>query len=279
MPKWYPGQKVIALALLLFAIISVVAQSDNVNQTRAAGDWDNNSTRQVRIGDYPGAASGTESVNKKNNSTVIVSITTHPADFSGCAPTFTVVANGVPVLTYQWQEDNGGGFLNISDGGVYSGATTASLSISGTPAMTGYLYRCVVTDGSPDTQTSNAAIYTYSLPEVSMGYNYSMPITLDAASGSSDLIDFPVLISITDLNLRTDANGGNVLNANGYDIIFTDINGSRLDHDLESFDGATGEYIAWVRIPTLAYDDVTDIFIKYGNSSVTTDQSDRKSVV
>lgn len=200
-------------------------------------------------------------------------ISTHPADYSGCAPTFTVVASGTPPLTYQWQEDDGSGFSNITDGGIYSGATTASLSISATPVMTAYLYRCVVTDGNSSSETSNSALLTYSLPDVSLGYNYTMPLTLDAASGSSDLTDFPALISISSLNLRSDANGGNVLNSNGYDIIFTDSNNNQLDHELEYYDPVSGEYVGWVRIPVLSASSTTTINIIYGNATISSDPS------
>jgi hypothetical protein len=51
--------------------------------------------------------------------------------------------------TYQWQVDNGGGYTNISNGGVYSGATTNTLTLSSVPTtMYGYKVRCVVNGGS-----------------------------------------------------------------------------------------------------------------------------------
>ena len=61
------------------------------------------------------------------------SITTNPSNAaicSGANTTFTVAGSNTPT-SYQWQVDNGGGFANISNGGVYSGATTATLSITG----------------------------------------------------------------------------------------------------------------------------------------------------
>lgn len=202
-----------------------------------------------------------------------LAINTHPADYSGCAPTFTVAASGEPTLTYQWQEDQGSGFSNISNNATYNGATTATLNINSSPAMSGYLYRCVVTDGNSTTETSNSATLTYSLPEVNLGYNYSMPLTLAAASGSSDLTDFPTLISITNAFLKTEDNGGHTLSDSGYDIIFTDSNDNKLDHELEHYDRTTGEYVAWVRIPVLSASTTTSIKMKYGNQSISTDPS------
>ncbi len=75
-------------------------------------------------------------------------ITGNPPNRTICAngnTTFSTTATGTG-LTYQWQVNTGSGFTNISDGGVYSTATTSILRITGaTGAMTGYQYRCVVT--------------------------------------------------------------------------------------------------------------------------------------
>ncbi|MGY5351794.1 Calx-beta domain-containing protein [Wenyingzhuangia sp. IMCC45533] len=70
--------------------------------------------------------------------TVIGAIGTEPSNQTitfGSDATFTVVATGGN-LVYQWQEQVGGtgSWNNITDGGIYSGATTASLSLNG-PAI------------------------------------------------------------------------------------------------------------------------------------------------
>lgn len=107
-------------------------------------------------------------------------------------------------------------------------------------------------------------------------YSYKKRITIDNSKveGSSDLEDFPVLISLTDTDLRTTGNGGNVENVQGYDIRFTYANGvTWLDHDLEYYVATTGEYVAWVRIPVLSYDEDTEIDMYYGNASVASDPS------
>mgnify|MGYP006282858859 CR=1 FL=1 len=201
-------------------------------------------------------------------------ILTQPTDYSGCAPVFSITANSNTPISYQWQEDSGSGFSDISDGGMYSGATTNTLTITGaTESMTGYQYRCVVTDGNSNTETSNSATFTYSLPDVYLGYNYSMEITLDQASGPDDLTDFPALISFTSTNLISESNGGNVTSDNGFDIIFTDDSDNKLDHELEYYDPASGEYVGWVRIPLLSSSSTTTIKILYGNATITVDPS------
>ncbi|MCX6257387.1 MAG: YDG domain-containing protein [Bacteroidia bacterium] len=65
----------------------------------------------------------------------------------GSDASFTVTATGDYTLTYQWQENTGSGFNDISDGGLYSNSTTNSLYLTKPPvSMSGYKYRCVVTN-------------------------------------------------------------------------------------------------------------------------------------
>jgi hypothetical protein len=52
--------------------------------------------------------------------------------------------------TYQWQENRGSGFTDITEGGNYSGPTGFSMQLLNLPsAWYGYQYRCVV-DGIPE---------------------------------------------------------------------------------------------------------------------------------
>jgi len=60
--------------------------------------------------------------------------------------TFNVTASGT-ANGYQWQVNTGSGFTNVSNGGVYSGATTNTLTITGgTLTMNNYTYKCIVTE-------------------------------------------------------------------------------------------------------------------------------------
>ncbi|MDD4108384.1 MAG: hypothetical protein PHH93_06680, partial [Prolixibacteraceae bacterium] len=81
---------------------------------------------------------------------------------SGGNTTFEISATGA--TAYQWQVDSGSGFSNVLNGGVYSGATTSTLTISGaTIAMTGYTYRCVAINGTAACSTnSNGATLSIS---------------------------------------------------------------------------------------------------------------------
>jgi hypothetical protein len=89
-------------------------------------------------------------------------VSAHPPNRTICAganTTFPITATG-DGLTYQWQENTGSGFANVSNGGVFSGATSATLTITGaTSGMSGYLYRCAVT-GTCGNATSNNCTLT-----------------------------------------------------------------------------------------------------------------------
>ncbi|MFC5682458.1 hypothetical protein ACYE2N_11705, partial [Flavobacterium sp. MAHUQ-51] len=87
-------------------------------------------------------------------------VTANPSNRSICNgsnTTFAIAATGA--TTYQWQVNTGSGFTDITNGGVYSSATTSTLTITGaTAGMNGYLYRCVAKDGSCSTNSSSATL-------------------------------------------------------------------------------------------------------------------------
>lgn len=102
------------------------------------------------------------------SSCTAASVTTQPSNASVCIgsnTSFSIVAAGTGPLTYQWQLSTtgcGGTFTNITNAGVYSGATTPTLTITGaTAGMAGYAYRCQVTGNcAPLVATSNCAVLT-----------------------------------------------------------------------------------------------------------------------
>jgi len=104
------------------------------------------------------------------------------------------------------------------------------------------------------------------------GYGYLKEITIDntKVSGTADLTDFPVLVNIqNNANLKTTGNGGRVTDPQGDDIVFyaSDLS-TRLDHEVEQYDGVTGTLVAWVRLPVLEFDVDTVFYLAYGNSGV-----------
>ncbi len=90
-----------------------------------------------------------------------VSITSQPKNQAVCEGNdtiFSITATGAD--SYQWQENTGSGFVNITDGDIYSGAETDTLIItSATANMNTYEYQCVA-GNSCGNITSNIAILT-----------------------------------------------------------------------------------------------------------------------
>jgi len=90
-------------------------------------------------------------------------ITVQPSDQSPCE--FTSAQFGVstiisPEASYQWQEDQGGGFVNLANAPPYSNVNTFQVTIANVPSsMSGYQYRCIVT-GADDICTSLSAFLT-----------------------------------------------------------------------------------------------------------------------
>ena len=110
------------------------------------------------------------------------------------------------------------------------------------------------------------------------GYSYYRPITIDHTKVPYlDQTKFPVFLSVTDPTLKSVANGGHVLSANGYDIIFSsDAGGATLlSYERESYNAATGQLICWVRLPVVSSSADTVFYVWYGNTTITTDQSNR----
>jgi hypothetical protein len=100
-------------------------------------------------------------------------------------------------------------------------------------------------------------------------FKHRKNITIDASqvSGSGSLTNFPVLVSFSD----TDLHDTKKVQSDGDDIIFTDISGTKLDHEIELFDragnGTHAQLITWVRIPDLSATINTTISMYYGNAA------------
>lgn len=97
-------------------------------------------------------------------------VTTHPADKSICPngnTTFTAAGTGFGTVYYKWDISTDGGttWNLISNGGVYSGATTSTLSITGaTTSMHNYMYRSTITGTCYPPAYTNGATLTILVP-------------------------------------------------------------------------------------------------------------------
>ncbi|MDH3602200.1 MAG: DUF2341 domain-containing protein, partial [Candidatus Tectomicrobia bacterium] len=115
--------------------------------------------------------------------------------------------------------------------------------------------------------------------QLSFGFRKSISIDNAQVSGSTALTDFPLLVNVTDADLRTTVKGGHVASSSGDDILFRVLDDATcggvglapctLDHEIEKYDDETGNFVAWVRIPSLSATSDTTLYMYYGNSSIT----------
>jgi hypothetical protein len=107
-----------------------------------------------------------------------------------------------------------------------------------------------------------------------MAFGFYSPITVNNGQVPSPQTDFPILISLTDVRLKTVANGGHVIHSGGFDIrpysdsgITTAITG----YELVFYDGVNGILEMWVKRASLA--DGTITYLAYNDASINTDGS------
>jgi hypothetical protein len=126
-------------------------------------------------------------------------VSTNPSNVtvsSGANTSFSVT--GTNVGSYQWQVDTGSGFNNLSNIVPYSNVATATLNITGaTFAMSGYQYRCVLSNSPCSPANSNAATLTVGAPQpeinvrqasTSIAHNGTQLFATTAIGSSSDLV-------------------------------------------------------------------------------------------
>ncbi len=98
-------------------------------------------------------------------------------------------------------------------------------------------------------------------------FGFRKPLTIDntRVAGTADFWSIPILVSLqADSDLQA-----NVTSPTGCDIQFRADDGVRIfDHEIESYDPATGTLVAWVNVRQLRPNVDTVIYIYYGDSGV-----------
>jgi hypothetical protein len=120
-------------------------------------------------------------------------ITTQPSSQTvnqGANASFSVVATGTAPLSYQWQTNN----VNVGNGGIVSGATTSTLTLTGVNPSWALNYRVIVSNAAGSVTSSPAATLTVNVPpsittqpssqSVYLGQNASFSVV---ASGTAPL--------------------------------------------------------------------------------------------
>ena len=187
-----------------------------------------------------------------NVSTSLSLLSFHLYDPDGDVMDYTVTTN---------PDVGSGSAAGVADG-------TYVVSVAGLAYDTTYTWTITATDGTDE--TSQAYSFTTERPPAEWwdnGWAYRKKITIDHTQVMEDLTDFPVMIEIDDGSLASFVQDG------AGDIVFTDYDGVRLDHEIESYDPATGALVAWVRVPSLSSMEDTTLYMYYGNSEASNQEN------
>jgi len=98
-------------------------------------------------------------------------------------------------------------------------------------------------------------------------WSYRKLITINHTKVATDLLNFAVLIDVTDADLASKAQ------SDGDDIVFSDSSGTKLNHEIEFYNGTNGQLTAWVKVPTLSSTVDTVLYMYYGNPSVSSQEN------
>jgi len=169
-------------------------------------------------------------------------------------------------MTFSFRTNSSGSWQDLGTYAGGNGAYSQPTAVMNQYHST-YWWSVNATDGTHWTNTTYH-FATQSIPLIpghwwNSGWSYRKLITIDhtKVSGGSALIDFPVLISLTDAELHLYAQ------STGNDILFTDYSGNKLNHQIELYTSSTGRLLAWVKIPILSTTQDTLLFMYYGNTS------------
>jgi MSHA biogenesis protein MshQ len=101
------------------------------------------------------------------------------------------------------------------------------------------------------------------------GWKYRKKITINYNMVDERLTNFPVLVSTVDTDLSNKAQ------FDGDDILFMDGKylANQLFHEIEFYNGDSGELIAWVNIPSVSSKIGTNFYMYYGNPNANSQQN------
>ena len=124
-----------------------------------------------------------------------------------------------------------------------------------------YSPRSVANYFNVEIQSDNWAYTATKLPGDwwDLDWLYRKEININHSKVSSDLLSFPVLIDIIDMDLAQKAQ------TDGDDIVFTDGLGVQLNHEIESYNNSDGHLVVWINVTNLSSSTDTVLYIYYGN--------------
>ncbi|HWR26850.1 MAG TPA: DUF2341 domain-containing protein, partial [Candidatus Thermoplasmatota archaeon] len=157
-----------------------------------------------------------------------------------------------------------------SETGINNG--TITVDVSGLAYNTTYSWSVKATDSAGSGQWTNNTYWFKTERGPGTWWNtnwaYRKEITIDHTKVATNLTNFPVLIKLSsDADLATDAQD------DGDDLVFTEYNTGILNHEIELFNGTTGQLVAWVNSSSLSRTADTILYLYYGNGVVGNQQN------
>ena len=164
--------------------------------------------------------------------------------------------------------DIGSGQGQLKKNGVYS------VPVSGLVWDKKYSWTVGVSDGNVLVEKKFSFITVGSPPfdPFDEGWSYRKKITINHTQVFGNLVDFPVLVSVVDVDLRDKAQ------FDGDDVLFMDGSGvaNKIYHEIENYDSSSGELVVWVKVPSLSSSQDTEFYMYYGNPSCSNQEFSEK---
>ena len=288
-----------------FSVTAVDNQGDTMEikfMTNASGSWQQIGTTQTGgNGTYTQPATMFDSYSTQYSWRVDATDPAGSGTWTSQTYSFTTKANTPPIISSEDPVDGANGVsaslaqlsfsLIDSENGEMDYQVTSSPDIiggvqTGTGVSSGTTIQIPITGGAleyntqytwtvdvNDGQYSTNRIFSFTTQSEPGGWwdyswLYRKEIIIDYTKVDGVLTNFPVLIS-----LDSDADLAGKAQSDGDDIVFADYSGIRLNHEIEHFDPATGELVAWVRVNTLSPTADTTLYMYYANETVGNQQN------
>jgi Concanavalin A-like lectin/glucanases superfamily/Domain of unknown function (DUF2341) len=117
------------------------------------------------------------------------------------------------------------------------------------------------------TSTVSRANNRYNGVETLAEYKFRKQVSINPSMlpEKETLAKFPIMVTVSDPDLKSVSNGGKVLSEQGNDFRFTKGDGvTLLDYEIEQYDPAKGNLVAWVKIDSL-YKNTAPMFLYFNN--------------
>jgi len=181
---------------------------------------------------------------------------------------YVELGEGVETGTLGWEYREAGASEWIEAWyGEVTGSGYYGKDVSGLSAETEYEFRAVLIVGGARYEGEVLTFRTGA--GFISGWTHRRRIVIDHTKVAGDLVNFPVLVAISDANDSL----FDIARDDGHDILFTAESGLKLSHEIEEYDAEGGRLVAWVKVPELSSSEDTVLYLYYGNPE-SGDQSD-----